>query len=389
MTEAQANKNNARRKRIDSIDIMRGLVILIMMVDHVRDMFYPQHKVSDPLNIDVIPTALFFTRSLAHLCAPSFILLAGLSAWLYAHPTSGEIRSPSRFLFTRGLFLVVLEITVIAIAWNVSPIPKNIWLQVIWATGLSMMALAVLVHIPRWPLFALGLIIVFGHNLLTPISFDTSESGYILWTILHDRGYLLSDSFVNIYVSYPVLSWIGVIVLGYSLGPIYSQLFSPDSRRKILFFLGLGCLLLMLLLRSFNIYGETLSWEYSDSIVKSVMSFINYTKYPPSLLFLLLTLGICFLILPRLENVENMLTRVLKVFGSAPMFVYILHLYLLVLAKLLTTLVLNPGSGEQIGFYSVLGIWSGGILLMISSYYPTKKFATYKRNSKKWWLRYL
>lgn len=384
-----ASINHKRRKRIDAIDIMRGLVILIMMVDHVRDFFYLQHQVSDPLNIDTIPTGLFFTRSLAHLCAPSFIFLAGLSTWLYANPVSGEARSPSRFLFTRGLFLVVLEMTVIAMAWNVSPLPQTIWLQVIWATGLSMMALSALVYLPRKTLIVIGVFIVFGHNLLTPISFERTEVGYTLWTILHDKGYLISDSFINLHVSYPVLPWIGVIVLGYCMGPVYSQIFDTRSRVKLLLISGSGCLALMFLLRSFNIYGETLPWLYSDSIVSSVMSFINYTKYPPSLLFLLLTLGLAFLILAKLENINNKLTQILKTFGSAPMFVYILHLYLLVFGKAFWALVMAPAPGERMGFYSVGWIWLGGFILMLASYFPTQKFSEFKRRSQKWWLRYL
>nr|WP_315249112.1 heparan-alpha-glucosaminide N-acetyltransferase domain-containing protein [uncultured Duganella sp.] len=169
---------STRAARVASIDVMRGLVMMIMMVDHVREAFFLHHPVSDPMKLAETDPAFFFGRIAAHLCAPVFVFLTGLSAWLYAHPSSGP-RSPAGFLFKRGLFLILLEITLITGVWAVQLSPTTVYLQVIWAIGLSMIALAALHRLPRGVLIALGLIIVFGHNLLTPISFQPGDAGYL------------------------------------------------------------------------------------------------------------------------------------------------------------------------------------------------------------------
>ena len=179
------------RARIASIDVMRGLVMLFMLVDHVREALYLHLQVSDPMNVATTAPELFFTRMLAHLCAPVFVFLTGLSAWLYAHPASGPERPVSSFLLKRGLLLVLLEVTVINFAWAGSM--HTLWLQVIWAIGLSMIVLAALVRLPLWAIASLGLLIVFGHNTLTPISFEPGTFGYSLWTILHERNFLIAD----------------------------------------------------------------------------------------------------------------------------------------------------------------------------------------------------
>ena len=230
------------RSRISSIDVMRGLVIIIMALDHVREKIFLHHPISDPLDLDTTSPDLFFTRIAAHICAPVFVFLTGMSAWLYSKPSSGGTRSPSGFLFKRGLFLVVLELTLITFSWTASF--STIYLQVIWAIGLSMIALSAMVRLPYWCIAVAGVVIVFGHNLLTPISFAPGETGYALWTILHDRGFLVAEGLVKIKVSYPVLPWIGLIFLGYVAGPIYSRTRIAEARTKALLVLGAGCLLL-------------------------------------------------------------------------------------------------------------------------------------------------
>jgi uncharacterized membrane protein len=210
------------KSRISSIDVMRGLVIVLMLVDHVREKLYLHVQVSDPMDVANTSPDLFFTRMSAHLCAPAFVFLTGMSAWLYSHPASGQPRSATGFLFKRGLFLVVLELTLINFSWFGTY--TTLYLQVIWAIGLSMIALSLLVRLPFWLIATTGAVIVVGHNLLTPITFQPGETGYTLWTILHDRGYLIADGPLKVKVSYPVLPWIGVILLGYTaarsmLGP--------------------------------------------------------------------------------------------------------------------------------------------------------------------------
>ena len=211
---------NIKPNRIASIDILRGFVILLMLVDHVRERFFLHKQVLDPMDINNTEPELFFTRLSAHLCAPIFVFLTGISAWLYANPTSGIKRSAPSFLFKRGLILILLEVTLINFSWFGAY--NTLYLQVIWAIGLSMIVLAGATYLPRQWIIALGLAIVIGHNLLSPIQFSPDEFGYSFWTILHDRGYLVTEALVNVKVSYPVLPWIGVIMLGYAVGPLFS-----------------------------------------------------------------------------------------------------------------------------------------------------------------------
>lgn len=373
------------KKRIDAIDMLRGLVILIMLLDHVRERFYLHMQVSDPMDINVTEPGLFFSRFAAHFCAPIFVFLTGLSAWLYAHPLQGAARSARNFLFKRGLFLVALEISVITLSWMGSY--HTIWLQVIWAIGLSMLALAALLALPYRAMLVLGLLIIFGHNALTPVTFAPGQWGYSLWTILHDRNILFSSDWLTIKVSYPLLPWIGVILLGYCAGPLYRL--DAAHRRRWLLGLGALSLALLVLLRGFNIYGETLPWQVQTNAISSLMAFLNFTKYPPSLHFLLVTLGAMFLMLAQMERWQNKAAQLLVTFGSVPMFFYILHLYVLLLMYSLAIVIFGPNHGQLLGVNSMLHVWLISIALAALLYWPTRWFSRYKHSSKKAWLSYL
>lgn len=374
------------RTRIASIDVMRGLVMLLMLVDHVREKIYLHLQVTDPMTIATTTPDLFFTRLSAHICAPVFVFLTGLSAWLYANPVSGQPRSPRRFLIERGLLLVVLEITVINFSW--SGTYTTLWLQVIWAIGISMIVLGLMSGLPRWLLATVGFAIVFGHNLLTPITFQPGEPGYSLWTILHDRAFLVADGPLRIKVTYPVLPWIGVILLGYVTGPLYARAMASSRRMQYLVGLGVCCLLLLLVLRGFNIYGETLPWVHGETFVKTLMSWLNFTKYPPSLDFLLLTLGIAFLLMAWFETMDNAATRVITVFGAAPMFFYILHLYVLLVLYRIALAIFGPNHGELFGVDDFYWVWIVAPILAFALYFPTRAFARFKRTSTQAWVRY-
>ncbi len=284
--------------------------MLIMLVDHVREHFFTHHHITDPMAIQETGSSLFFTRLLAHLCAPIFVFLTGLSVWLYSNPKDKPPRSATSFLLKRGFFLIVLEITLINFAWSASY--HTLYLQVIWAIGISMICLAFLSKMPRVWIEILGFIIVFGHNVLTPITFENTEFGYNFWTVFHDRGYLVTNGFIDIRASYPVLPWIGVILLGYFTGPLYHHFIASAKRQRILMFLGFSTLTLLLILSGWNIYGETLPWEVQDSVLKTIASFLNYTKYPPSLHFLLFALGIGFLLLAYFEKMNSRFFQILK-----------------------------------------------------------------------------
>ncbi|MEE7456080.1 hypothetical protein MPAR168_18835 [Methylorubrum populi] len=315
------------RARIGSIDALRGLVMLLMLVDHVREFFYLQAQVSDPVNLAATPPGLFLTRAASHLCAPVFLLLTGLSAHLYGQKHGGQAAT-ARFLLTRGLFLIVLEVTLVNLAWTRSLLPPILYLQVIWAIGLSMVALAALLWLPRAVLIALALAIMLGHNALDGIVLTPDQPGYALWAILHQRG-MISLPWGAARTSYPVLPWIGVIAAGYALGPLFGAGIDPAMRRRRLVALGLTCLAAFLTLRGLNGYGDPHPWQAGKDWGASALSFINLTKYPPSADFLLATLGAGLLLLAGFEHLPARLRGVLTVFGGAPLFFYLAHLWAL------------------------------------------------------------
>jgi uncharacterized membrane protein len=379
---------SVRGPRVASIDVMRGLVMMIMMVDHVRETFFLRWQVSDPMNVSDTDPGLFFSRLAAHFCAPMFVFLTGLSAWLYAHPAAGP-RSATGFLLKRGLFLIALEILVVSFAWSGRFPPPTIYLQVIWAIGLSMIALAALHRMPRGVVAALGLLIVFGHNLLTPISFAPGDLGYVPWTVLHDRGYLVAEGALKIKVSYPLLPWIGVILLGYAAGPLYAPATSSPHRRKLLAWAGGAALTLLLLLRGLNIYGETLPWQQGADGLHTAMSFLNVTKYPPSLAFLLMTVGSGLLVLAWLEQRNSWFLRVCAVFGGAPMFYYLLHLFVLLLLQRAAVAWLGANAGTRYEFDSLWMIWALSAAMLPLLYLPCRAFGAFKRRTDLAWVKYL
>ena len=375
------------RTRIAVIDVMRGLVMLIMLFDHVRETVFLHHQVGDPMDAAHVDPALFFTRLAAHVCAPMFVFLTGLSAWLYAHPAAGS-RSASGFLFKRGLLLVVLELVFVNFAWMGTFTPAILYLQVIWVIGLAMMALAVLHKLPLKVLVLLGVVIIAGQHLFTWLHAEEGSVGYYLLTVLLQRGYLVADGAMKIKVSYPLLPWIGVIVLGYAAGPLYARGLSAEGRRRLLLALGGGSLLLLAVLRGFNLYGETLPWVAGDTALRTAMSVLNFTKYPPSLDFLLFTLGLGLLGMAWLESVDNWFTRACATFGGAPMFYYLLHLYLLLLIGTTLTAVLGANHGARYGVEHIWQVWLIALALMPVLYFPCRAFANYKRTSKQAWVRY-
>ena len=375
------------RARIAVIDVMRGLVMLIMLFDHVRETFFLHHQVSDPMDAAHVDPALFFTRLAAHVCAPMFVFLTGLSAWLYAHPAAGP-RSATGFLFKRGLLLVVLELVFVNFAWMGTFTPAILYLQVIWVIGLAMMALAVLHKLPLKVLALLGVAIIAGQHLFTWLHAEEGSLGYYLLTVLLQRGYLVADGAMKIKVSYPLLPWIGVIVLGYAAGPLYARGLSAEGRRRLLLALGGGSLLLLAVLRGFNLYGETLPWVAGDTALRTAMSMLNFTKYPPSLDFLLFTLGLGLLGMAWLESVDNWFTRACATFGGAPMFYYLLHLYLLLVIRIALTAALGANHGNRFGVEHIWQVWLIALALMPVLYFPCRAFANYKRRSKQAWVRY-
>ena len=379
-----------------SIDALRGLVMVFMLLDHVRETFFLHAQVSDPMDVTSTGPALFFSRLLSHLCAPVFVFLTGLSAFLYASKQVDGRATASAFLFKRGLFLVVLELTLVNFAWTFQFPPSVIYLQVIWAIGLSMIALAALVWLPRAVLVAIGLALVAGHNLLDDVHFAAGHALSVPWAILHDRGWIDAAEGLRLRTSYPVLPWIGVIALGYAAGPWFAAGFDAAHRQRLLALTGLGLLAGFAVLRALNGYGEA-PWMPQNGPLATLMSLLNITKYPPSLLFLLLTLGVGLLLLRLFERQAQAqggepprMLRVLAVFGAAPMFFYLLHLYVLKALYLAAVGIWGLNQGQYFGFDGMGAVWLAMAVLAVALYVPVRAFAAFKaRRRDIAWLKYL
>ncbi|WP_066686849.1 DUF1624 domain-containing protein [Caulobacter sp. CCH9-E1] len=376
----------AAARRIASIDALRGFVMLLMLVDHTREAFFIHAQVSDPMDLSTTSPALFFTRLSAHLCAPVFVALTGVSAWLYGQKAGGA-GAAAGFLFKRGLFLVALEVTLVNFGWTFSLTPKLVYLQVIWAIGLSMIALAALVRLPRPALIAVGLVILLGHNLLDPITIPKGAPGHVLWAILHDRGLIDLPWGGQARTSYPILPWIGVAALGYAIGPWFKL--EADARRRRLRVLAAGALALLAVLRAINLYGDPTPWSPGATPLLTVMSVLNLTKYPPSADFLLLTLGVGAILLAALERAPERLTAVLVAFGGAPLFFYLVHIYGLNLLNLGALAVLGPNHGELFSVPNVASIWLLAALVAVPCGLASHWFGGLKRRSGQWWMKYL
>ena len=376
-------------QRLLSIDALRGLVILFMLLDHVRETFFLHRQVADPMNIEITDPALFFSRTLAHLCAPVFVLLTGLSAYLYGEKYQGT-RDVSAFLFKRGLFLVVLEFTLVNFAWTFQFPPTVIYMQVIWAIGVSMIALAALVWLPRPLLLLLGIAIIAGHNVLDTLHFPVGSAMHVPWAILHDRGWIEFSDSLRLRTSYPVLPWIGVIALGYCMGPWFARSACAATRQRYLLLAGVGALLGFVALRLLNGYGEA-PWVNYGNATQTLMSFFNITKYPPSLLFIALTMGLGLLLLLGFERARQATwIRILAVFGAAPMFFYLLHLYVLKVLYLASVGLFGLNQGSYFGFDGIGAVWLTAVLLATALYLPVRWFAALKaRRRDISWLKYL
>lgn len=397
--------------RIAEIDMLRGLVIVLMALDHVRDYFLVGGFLSNPLDPQTTTPALYLTRWVTHLCAPTFVFLAGLSAYLQAR--KGKSRSAlSRFLLTRGLWLIFLEVTILSFGWSFG-FPYPFFLQVIWAIGWSMIALGGFALLPRAAALAIGLVIVFGHNLLDPLTPQQFGDASLIWTFLHEGGPIFVGGQPIGLAAYPVLPWIGVMAVGYGAGPLFVE--PAASRDRKLLVIGAGMLSLFFVLRFTGLYGEPAiaaatgsyaaagDWRAQASIGAQIMAFFNVQKYPPSLVFLLATLGISALLLPLLSRLKGPPTTVLLAFGAAPLFFYVLHIYVVHalaiaanaaagrevygLFNYLVNAFTAPQKLEGLGF-NLMGVYLAWIVVLAILYPACRWFAAVKRRRKEWWMSY-
>jgi uncharacterized membrane protein len=392
----------AIRPRVEAVDLLRGVVIVLMALDHTRD--FVSDARFDPLDLSRTTAALFLTRWVTHFCAPVFIFLAGAGAFLSA--ARGKTRSQiAWFLLTRGLWLVALEFTLVHLGWFFNLDYRLLLGQVIWAIGCSMLALAGLVFLPAWAVAALGVALVATHNLFDGVRADSLGSFRGLWVVL------VSSSFtdgplelwpgVYFFAAYPLLPWLGVMAAGYGFGRLW--LLDRGPRRRWLLGLGAGLTLLFVALRAVNRYGDPSPWSEQLTGLFTFLSFINCSKYPPSLLFLLMTLGPAILALALFDRRSGPLSHVFVVFGRVPLFFYVLHLPVIHLVAsglayarygevgfmFQNVAFAGPGqlpAGYGYGLPVVYLVWLG---VVVALYPACRWFSGLKSRQRTVWLSYL
>ncbi|UEG48539.1 heparan-alpha-glucosaminide N-acetyltransferase domain-containing protein [Ferruginibacter lapsinanis] len=390
--------NMLKIKRIESIDLLKGLVMVVMALDHTRDYFHFSAFLYDPTDPVHTTWPIFLTRWITHYCAPTFSFLAGMSAFLISRRKSTP--ELSHFLFTRGLWLVFIELTIVNFAWFFDIQFRTPSLITIWSLGVSMIVLSVMIYLPKRIILIISCLVIFGHDLLDNIHFKDNMP----WAMIHDGGLFNLSHGYQMLVGYPVIPWIAVMSLGYCFGSFYDKSYSSVRRRKILTYIGITAIITFIIVRSINIYGDPIGWKSYDAISKSMMSFLNPQKYPPSLLYLLMTLGPSLIFLANSEQLKGRIVNFFCTFGRVPFFFYVLHIYVIHVLALVAAQLTGYGWNKMIfhggwltdlpglkgyGFplWIVYLVWIG----IIAICYPLcKKFDAYKMNNKeKRWLSYL
>lgn len=392
--ECMTDDSSTPPSRLTAIDTLRGIVMILMALDHVRDFFGVPGV--NPTSLAQTTVPLFLTRWVTHLCAPAFFLLTGTGAYLSLGRKS--IPELSRFLLVRGLWLIVLELTVIrCLGFQFNVDYQVTMLVVIWALGWAMIVLAALVWLPVPVVLAFGLVTIAGHNL-----FDQVRSTHPLWILLHVPGVVINRPGFLVFSAYPLVPWIGVTAVGYALGHIYR--WSGERRRRFLLYGGLSLMAAFAVLRASNGYGDPVRWAVQASDALTVVSFLNVTKYPPSLLFLLMALGPALLILRALDRGTPRVLRPAVLFGRVPLFYFVLHLPLIHLLAVLLCYAQNgaahwlfesptlgaypftPPPGWGISLPWIYLVW---MLVVILLYPVCAWFASLKRRRTDAWLSYL
>lgn len=322
----QIRYSELKTRRLDSIDLVRGFVMVVMALDHVRHFFHRDAFLYEPTDLAHTNVILFFTRWITHFCAPIFVFLAGISAYLYGiNKTRREL---AYYLLTRGLWLVFAELFIVGLGQTFNPTYPYYNLQVIWVIGISMMVLSALIYLKRSLMLAIAILLVGGHNFLDQVHVAGHGVPAFLWSVLHVPGFFRVGQ-LTIYVMYPVIPWIGILTIGYYLGFIFSSHYDPEKRIRTLVIMGFIFTSVFYFLRVFNIYGDPADWVAQKNISFSLLSLLNTTKYPPSLLYTLMTLGPAMILLAMAEIPLNAFTKKLVVFGRVPFFYYVLHIFLI------------------------------------------------------------
>ena len=389
------------KQRITSIDLLRGAVMIIMALDHVRDYLYNASFYYNPLDLDKTTGTLFFTRWITHFCAPVFMLLAGTSAFIISQKKSKK--ELASFLLTRGLWLVFLELIVLNFGWNFNiSFPMFLFIT-IWALGVSMIVLAGLIWLPNKWILAFCVIVVGGHNLLDNFHITGNTLPAFGWALLHEQQFFTWQNKMLL-VGYPLLPWIGVMPLGYLIGEWYKPGYDVAKRKKNLLLTGGAAILLFVVLRITNIYGDPIPWTSQKNPFFTFLSFLNVNKYPASLSYLLITLGPSLVFLAIAEKMKGAWVNFISVYGRVPMFYYLIHIYLIHLIAIAASAIV-PGQDwtiwilqEPIWFtkglqgygFSLPVAYLFWIFVVVGLYPFCKRYDQYKQSHKeKWWLSYL
>jgi uncharacterized membrane protein len=384
----------SNRSRLESIDVVRGVIMIIMALDHTRDFFGIPGQ--NPTNLASATAALFLTRWITFVCAPVFFLLTGTGAYLSLRRRSaGEL---SRFLLTRGLWLIVLELSLVrCFAYQFNVDYRVTMLLVLWALGWAMITLSMLVRLPAFVVTALGVLLIAGHNV-----FDSVNVASPVWSILHSPGFVLNTPERVVFVAYPLIPWIGVTAAGYGLGHVYG--WDTDRRRAFLLRLGLALSLAFVVIRGFNAYGDAARWAGQRTSLFTVLSFLNTTKYPPSLLFLLMTLGPAMVLLWSVDRGTPRVLRPALVIGKVPLFYYVLHFALIHLLAVVTCyarygsahwmfespdLAHYPFSPPPGWGFSLPIVYVAWVFVVVAMYPLCRWFAAVKQRRSEPWLSYL
>jgi uncharacterized membrane protein len=375
--------------------------MIIMALDHVRDYLYSGSFYYDPLDLTKTSGILFFTRWITHFCAPIFMLLAGTSASLIGQKkTKKEL---SVFLIKRGLWLIFLEMFVVNLGWNFNITFPMFFFITIWALGLSMIILAALIHLPKKLILGLSVVIILGHNLLDGVHVQGSSLEAFGWSLLHDQQFFTWHKEILL-VGYPIVPLMAVMSLGYCLGDWFSAGYDAGKRQRNLLIAGSSFIVVFIVLRYSNLYGDPVKWTTQKDAFFTFLSFIKVNKYPPSLLYVLLTVGSAFLFLSFTEKLKGGIVNVVSVYGRVPMFYYLIHIYVIHLVAIIAS-AFTPGQDWKIWFlkqpiwfttnlkgygFSLPVAYLIWIAIVIAMYPLCKRYDAYKQTNKgKWWLSYL
>jgi uncharacterized membrane protein len=390
-----------RTNRIQSIDILRGAVMIIMALDHTRDFFHQPAIIANPLDASSTTVPIYFTRWITHFCAPTFVFLSGVSAWLSSlKKTRSEA---SLFLIKRGLWLVLVEITLVTLGITANPFFNFIVFQVIWAIGWSMVFLGIISRISPKLVLIIGILLFFGHNILDLVSLPTGGAGKTVMDILFRANFTIipidnTHVFADIYA---ILPWAGAMFMGYSIAPWFRKEFPPEKRKARLLQLGSGLILLFIILRITNAYGNPQPWIKGEGFKYNLFTFLDTSKYPPSLLYLSMTLGPSCIVLAMLENAKGKLKDIISVYGKVPFFYYLCHFYLLHFLLIILFFATGHGTSEIVtpgvpfyfrpvtfgwGLPVVYLIWISVVVLL---YFPCRWYSQYKKTHTQWWLSYI